>query len=123
VSLLVTEGPSSPSWLAEHLGLTTGAMTKMLDRLQRAGYITRSDDPHDRRRLIVTAVPETMAEHVWRWDGMGKRMSDVIARYSASELALILDFMRAGRRAADAEIALMRERGHAHAVRHPAGSP
>jgi DNA-binding MarR family transcriptional regulator len=123
VSLLAIEGPSSPSWLAEHLGLTTGAMTKMLDRLQRAGYITRSADPHDRRRIIVTAVPATLAEHAWRWDGMGKRMNDAIARYSASELAAILDFMRAGRQAADAEIALMRERGHAHAVRHPAGSP
>ena len=123
VSLLAIEGPSSPSWLAEHLGLTTGAMTKMLDRLQRAGYITRSADPHDRRRIIVTVVPATLAEHAWRWDGMGKRMNDAIARYSASELAVILDFMRAGRQAADAEIALMRERGHAHAVRHPVGSP
>jgi DNA-binding MarR family transcriptional regulator len=123
VSLLAIEGPASPSWLAERLGLTTGAMTKMLDRLQRAGYITRSADPHDRRRLIVTAVPATLAEHAWRWDGMGKRMNDVIARYSTSELAAILDFMRAGRQAADAEIALMRERGHSHAVRHPAGYP
>ena len=122
VSLLATEGPSSPSWLAEHLGLTTGAMTKMLDRLQRAGYVTRSADPLDRRRIIVTAVPTTLAEHAWRYEGMGKRMNDAIARYSTSELAAILDFMRAGRQAADAEIALMRERGHAHAVRHPTGT-
>ena len=121
----VARNPASVTgpWLAEHLGLTTGAMTKMLDRLQRAGYITRSADPHDRRRIIVTTVPATLAEHAWRWEGMGKRMNDVIARYSASELAAILDFMRAGRQAADAEIALMRERGHAHAVRHPAGNP
>ncbi len=123
VSLLAIEGPSSPTWLAEHLGLTTGAMTKMLDRLQRAGYITRSADPHDRRRIIVTPVPAALADLAWRYDGMGKRMNDAIARYSASELAAILDFMRAGRQAADAEIALMRERGHAHAVRQPTGSP
>ncbi len=121
VSMLAIEGPCSPTWLAEHLGLTTGAMTKMLDRLQRAGYITRSADPHDRRRIIVTAVPAALADLAWRYDGMGKRMNDAIARYSASELAAILDFMRAGRQAADAEIALMRERGHAHAVRRPTG--
>jgi hypothetical protein len=54
---------------------------------------------------------------------MGKRMNDAIARYSASELAAILDLMRVGRQTADAEIALMRERGHAHAVRRPSGSP
>jgi DNA-binding MarR family transcriptional regulator len=123
VSLLAIEGPSSPSWLAEHLGLTTGAVTKMLDRLQRAGYVTRSADPHDRRRIIVTAVPAALADLAWRYDGIGKRMNDAIARYSASELAAVLDFMRAGRHAADAEIALMRERGHAHAVRHRTGSP
>jgi DNA-binding MarR family transcriptional regulator len=122
VSLLATEGPSSPSWLAEHLGFTTGAMTKMLDRLQRSGYVTRSADPHDRRRIIVTAVPAALADLAWRYDGMGKRMNDAVARYSASELAAILDFMRAGRKAADAEIALMRERGPGHAVRRPTGS-
>jgi DNA-binding MarR family transcriptional regulator len=123
VSLLANEGPSSPSWLAEHLGLTTGAMTKMLDRLQRADYITRSADPHDRRRIIVTAMPAALADHAWRYDGMGQRMNQAITRYNTYELAAILDFMRAGRQAADAEIALMRERGHAHAVRHPTGNP
>jgi DNA-binding MarR family transcriptional regulator len=122
VSLLAIEGPSSPSWLAAQLGLTTGAMTKMLDRLQRAGYITRSADPGDRRRITVTAVPARLAEHLWRYDGMGNRMNDIIARYNGAELAAILDFMSAGRQAADAEIALMRERGNAHAVRRPAQS-
>ncbi len=122
VSLLAIEGPSSPSWLAAQLGFTTGAMTKMLDRLQRAGYITRSADPDDRRRIIVTAVPARLVEHLWRYDGMGNRMNDIIARYNGAELAAILDFMRAGRQAADAEIALMRERGKAHAVRRPAQS-
>jgi DNA-binding MarR family transcriptional regulator len=122
-SLLAIEGPSSPSWLAEQLGFTTGAMTKMLDRLQRAGYVTRSADPLDRRRITVAAVPARLAEHLWRYDGMGKRMNDIIARYNESELAAILDFMRAGRQAADAEIARMRERGNPHAVRRPAQNP
>jgi DNA-binding MarR family transcriptional regulator len=123
VSLLALEGPSSPSWLAEQLGLTTGAITKMLDRLQQAGYITRSADSHDRRRIIVTAVPAPLAEHLWRYQGMGRRMNDIVARYNRVELAAILDFMRAGRQAADEEIAQMRERGNPHAVRRSSTTP
>jgi DNA-binding MarR family transcriptional regulator len=95
-------------------------MTKMLDRLQQAGYITRSADPRDRRRIIVTAVPARLAEHLWRYEGIGRRMNDIIARYNRAELAAILDFMRAGRQAADEEIAQMRERGNPHAVRRSA---
>lgn len=120
--MLAIEGPSSPGWLAEQLGLTTGAMTKMLDRLQKAGYITRSANPQDRRRIIVTAVPARLADHLWRYDGMGRRMNDIIARYNRTELAAILDFMERGREAADAEIALMRERGNSHLFRLPAAN-
>ena len=58
---LLAAGPSLPSDLAARLGLTTGATTKVLDRLQEAGYITRSADPADRRRIVITAEPEGFA--------------------------------------------------------------
>lgn len=119
LSLLAAEGPSPPTRLAEQLGLTTGAVTKMLDRLQRDGYITRSADPHDRRRLVVAAEPGRLAEHARRYEGMGERMAAVVAKYTDAELDAILDFMRAGRQAADDEIMLMREQGYRHAVRRP----
>lgn len=51
--LLQLNGPASPGWLAETIGLTTGAVTGMVDRLERAGYVTREPDPHDRRKVIV----------------------------------------------------------------------
>jgi len=47
---LLMDGPAAPGDLATRLGLTTGAMTKVLDRLQAGGYITRSSDPAGRRR-------------------------------------------------------------------------
>jgi len=52
----------APGQLAEQLGLTTGAVTKLLDRLQQAGYVTRSADPADRRRIIVAADPQRLSE-------------------------------------------------------------
>jgi len=51
--LLQLHGPATPGWLAEMTGLSTGAVTGVVDRLERAGYVTRARDPHDRRRVIV----------------------------------------------------------------------
>ena len=51
--LLQLHGPATPGRLAEMTGLSTGAVTGMVDRLERAGYVTRARDPHDRRRVIV----------------------------------------------------------------------
>jgi DNA-binding transcriptional ArsR family regulator len=51
--LLQLHGPATPGWLAERTGLSTGAVTGVVDRLERAGYVTRARDPHDRRRVIV----------------------------------------------------------------------
>ena len=39
--------------LAELTGLTTGAVTGIIDRLEKSGYVRRTDDPKDRRRIIV----------------------------------------------------------------------
>lgn len=47
--------------LARQLGITTASTTKMLDRLERAGHITRSPHPRDRRSLVVRITPETAA--------------------------------------------------------------
>jgi len=70
---LLAEGPSAPTRLAAPLGLTTGAMTKVLDRLEAAGYITRSHDPGDRRRIIITTDPAGLARLAAHYDGIGNR--------------------------------------------------
>lgn len=51
----------TPTRLAELAGLTTGAITGVLDRLEESGFVRREPDPHDRRRLVVRAVPEGVA--------------------------------------------------------------
>jgi DNA-binding MarR family transcriptional regulator len=114
---LLTAAPAAPSQLAAGLGLTTGAMTKVLDRLERADYITRSADPSDRRRLIVTANPARLAELAARYAPMGERMSKHLTEYTTSQLQTILAFMRAGRHAADQEIMHIRQQGTRHATR------
>ena len=65
VSLLMSEGPATPGELAQRTGLTAGgAITSVVDRLERAGYVTRERDAADRRKVIVTANVETVLQKV-----------------------------------------------------------
>ena len=43
------------------MGLTTGAVTRVIDRLEQAGYVRRTTDPADRRRVVIEVVPERVA--------------------------------------------------------------
>jgi hypothetical protein len=85
--LLQLNGPATPGWLAEKTGLTTGAVTGMIDRLERAGYVRRQPDPTDRRRVIVQ--PDLQ-----RWDRDLQRQApnrapaslDFLRNYSPAQL-------------------------------------
>ena len=61
-------GPLSHGDLAERLGLTSGTVTTLVDRLAAAGYVERQPDPNDRRRSEVTLTPTTYPDiaHVYR---------------------------------------------------------
>jgi len=64
LSLLGLRGPQTAGQLAEATGLTTGAVTGVIDRLERAGFARRAPDPGDRRRVIVTLLRERLAPAV-----------------------------------------------------------
>ena len=97
LGFLRDEGPVPAGRLAELTGLTTGAVTRMIDRLERAGYVRREADPRDRRRVIVRAIPGRANEIGPLFGGMRRAMDELCARYTDAELTLILDFVsRAG---------------------------
>src|SRR3954469_15348033 len=58
---LIDMGASTAGKLAEVTGLTSGAVTRVIDRLEQGGYVRRVADPGDRRRVIVEAVPDKVA--------------------------------------------------------------
>ena len=62
LGLAVSEPGLTPTRLAELAGLTTGAITGVVDRLERAGFVRREADPEDRRRLRVQLVPDRLGE-------------------------------------------------------------
>jgi DNA-binding MarR family transcriptional regulator len=114
---LLTGGPAAPTQLAERLGLTAGAVTKVLDRLERGGYVHRSADPADRRRIVVTASPEGLAEVSRPYVPIGEAFARRFAGYTNDELRTVLKFMRDGREVAEAEIDRIRGAGTPHASR------
>jgi DNA-binding MarR family transcriptional regulator len=85
--------PLTAGQLAELTGLTTGAVTGVLDRLENAGYVRRERDPADRRRVIVRLVPEEMARIQPMFDGMIADMIAMHREYSDDELAVIVEML------------------------------
>src|SRR5688572_33153636 len=58
--IISVTGPVTAGRLAELTGLTTGAITGVIDRMEQAGYARRIADPSDRRRVIVELIPGTL---------------------------------------------------------------
>ena len=88
LEVLLDTGAATAGRLSELMGLTTGAVTRVIDRLEQAGYVRRVPDPADRRRVIVELVPEKMIAVQATMDQFGEK--------SASEIGHVLR-RRAGR--------------------------
>jgi DNA-binding MarR family transcriptional regulator len=74
--------------------VTTGSATTMLDRLERAGYLTRTPHPTDRRKSIVRATAQTATRaYALIAPLVDEGHRDVLARYSPEQIDLITDFL------------------------------
>jgi DNA-binding MarR family transcriptional regulator len=90
---LIDMGATTAGRLAELTGLTSGAVTRVIDRLEQSGYVRRVPDPADRRRVIVEVVPEKVAAVQSTLNRVGAASVDEIGRYTDAQLALIGDFL------------------------------
>jgi DNA-binding MarR family transcriptional regulator len=111
MDILDQHGSMSAGDLAEASRLTTGAITAVIDRLERAGYARRVPDPSDRRRVLVEVTPkayevatELMVEP------MRELYAPLAARYSDDDLRLLIDFTREGRKLQERHAEWLRER-------------
>ena len=98
------EGPITAGELAQAMHLTTGAITSVIDRLEKAGWAKRVRDPADRRRVLV----EVTAKVARMGDAIYGTLDDIIAtfpEYSEEQLLLLIDFTRQGRAFTETRIA------------------
>lgn len=93
LGLLERLGPLSAGEIARHSGLATASVTNLIDRLERKGFVRRRADPKDRRRVVVEAVPERLADLANLYSSTRRSLARLLDRYSEQELAVIADFL------------------------------
>ncbi|MEV6323256.1 MarR family transcriptional regulator [Nocardia sp. NPDC051787] len=86
-------GPLPAGELSAALKLSPAATTTVIDRLERAGFVARSQDPANRRRVLVTATDaaDEVAQRIF--EPVGRAGAQALGRYDTDQLALILDFL------------------------------
>ncbi|HTH14317.1 MAG TPA: MarR family transcriptional regulator [Spirochaetia bacterium] len=94
LTLLGIRNELSPTVLARYMGLSTGATTTLLDRLENRGLVTRVANPKDRRGIHIALTPEYQRRAQGLVVGVQKAHRDLISRYSEAQLAVITDFLQ-----------------------------
>jgi DNA-binding MarR family transcriptional regulator len=94
ISILTSTGPITAGRLAEEMGLTTGSVTGVVDRMERAGYVRRERDPNDGRRVIVRPISEKLKQAAGSLGSQNKVLEELMSEYDERDLALFLDLMR-----------------------------
>ncbi len=96
VDLLASSGPATPGQLADHVGLTTGAVTGMLKRLEDAGLVRRDADPRDARRVIVSLEPNSkrLRDVERTLHAMSEAWAQAAAALDEAQAAALLEFLK-----------------------------
>jgi DNA-binding MarR family transcriptional regulator len=92
--ITIEGGPFTTGQIAELTGLTSGSASRLVDRLVKAGYVTRQRDAEDRRRVLVRPVAEAVARVGALWNELSEGWAEVFAGYTDAELDLLLRHMR-----------------------------
>ncbi|WP_432133689.1 MULTISPECIES: MarR family transcriptional regulator [unclassified Streptomyces] len=111
LNILRLSGPMSPGELASRTGLTTGPTTRLIDRLEQAGYARRAPDPGDRRKVVVEPLGEP-AELDRVLEPARRKAAEILAGYTPEQRDVLFDYFA---RATEAY------RSAADELRRPAG--
>jgi DNA-binding MarR family transcriptional regulator len=109
LTLLLTRGPLSAGALAEQTGLTSGAITGLVDRLEQAGWVKRGPDPADRRRVIVQPLRERLASMRPLLDPMLADTARVEERFDDAQMVAILTFIEESTAVLARQVQLLRD--------------
>lgn len=85
--------PLTAGKLAEATGLTTGAITRIIDRLEAAGLVCRQRDKADRRKVFIRPVPERTAMMIDLLEPMERALDELVQRYQPEQVTAIFDYL------------------------------
>ena len=92
LALLFFKGIATPTELSKYTGLSSGATTAMLDRLEKAQLIQRRPNPHDRRGTLISVNKNSIQTVGPMFAATRQAQNELVAGYSEQELAVIADF-------------------------------
>jgi DNA-binding MarR family transcriptional regulator len=93
LTLLRTRGPMTPGQLAVATGLTSGTVTGVIDRLEKASLVRRDRDGKDRRKVLVVPMADAVERLAPIYAGQGAMLQRVLRRRSSGELEVISSFL------------------------------
>ena len=93
LDLILMGGPATAGEIGRRIGLTSGAVTGLIDRLERHGLVERTADARDRRKVLVKVREERIGEFAVHFEPMQRAMNELFARYDADQLGLIAEFI------------------------------
>lgn len=94
LDILLQHGPMTAGKMSELSGLTTGAITAVIDRLERQNYIKRERDPDDRRKVIVVPNRELAMEQLGPiFKTLLEHMAIINSKFSLEELKTINTYL------------------------------
>ncbi|RKS06361.1 DNA-binding MarR family transcriptional regulator [Nocardiopsis sp. Huas11] len=106
--VLGRHGPTTPGVLAEHVNLTTGSASRMIDRLVAADCVRRVPDPDDRRRVLIEPTQEGIERVSAAYADLVARTRDDLDGFDDERIGDLIDFMRAAAHSTEAEIRRLR---------------
>jgi DNA-binding MarR family transcriptional regulator len=93
LDLLYLAGVTTAGTLAKHTGLTTGATTAVIDRLERAGFVQRRRDTSDRRCVLVEVLPASAGRIQPLYAYLSSRLEELNTQYDDRQLGIVVDYL------------------------------
>ena len=93
LSIVLREGPQTAGALVTQLGVTSGAVTGVIDRLVKAGFARREADAGDRRKVMVVPEYAALASGPNVYEPIGDAFAKLHETYSTDDLSLIADYL------------------------------
>ena len=94
LQLIASGEPATAGDISVRTGLTSGAVTRMVDRLEQAGYVRRTGDTTDRRRVVVVPTPHTVERIGSMYQGMAAAWRELLSGYTEEQLEIVLDLFQ-----------------------------
>ena len=119
LDLVRERGPMTAAELAAVTGLTSGAVTGVVGRLLRAGFVAREPDPQDGRKQLLTMTPQAYRRIGEVFAGLAEDTHELVAGFDEQQLTTIADFLRRATTFAHRRTALLRAQTLVDGPRRP----